>query len=141
MLFCADQQMLTIILLLVCIVPLFTLIIISFIKGIARQKKAQKDHQATADKNPADLTQKALFTDAFGGEGNITCIEAKLSRITVKVKDLSLVNADALKALGASGVLFTEDMVKASFGDRAPYVYQLLSAPSATASQGDESHE
>ena len=49
-----------------------------------------------------------------------------MSRITVKVLDTEKVNGERLKELGATGVLIVGDLIKASYSDRAKYVYKLM---------------
>ena len=49
-----------------------------------------------------------------------------MSRVSVAVKDLEKVKTEELKEMGATGVLLVGNVVKCSFGDRAPYIYKLL---------------
>ena len=49
-----------------------------------------------------------------------------MSRITVTVKDIDIVNGEKLKELGASGILFVSNMVKCSFNELSESIYKLL---------------
>ena len=53
-------------------------------------------------------------------------VEAEMSRLTITVKDIDLVNADVLKANGANGVYLMGNKVKCSFGDKAEEISKLL---------------
>ncbi len=53
---------------------------------------------------------------AFGGRGNITALDACITRLRVTVKDPKLASTDKLKALGASGVMRVGDSLQAIFG-------------------------
>jgi glucose PTS system EIICB or EIICBA component len=56
---------------------------------------------------------------ALGGRSNIVNLDACITRLRVKLKDPSKVNADKLKALGAAGVVMVGDGVQAIFGTRS----------------------
>ena len=49
-----------------------------------------------------------------------------MSRLTVTVKDIDLVNPDSLKENGANGVLLMGNKVKCAFGDKAEEISKLL---------------
>ncbi len=55
----------------------------------------------------------------LGGRNNIASLDACITRLRVKLHDVSKVNAAKLKALGAAGVLTVGDSVQAIFGTRA----------------------
>ena len=56
---------------------------------------------------------------AFGGEGNITGLDACVTRLRISVKDPALVDGERLKAMGASGVVVLGGGVQAVFGPGA----------------------
>jgi PTS system glucose-specific IIC component len=56
---------------------------------------------------------------AFGGAGNIKNLDACITRLRVELNDVSKANADALKALGATGVLQVGSGMQAIFGTRS----------------------
>jgi len=56
---------------------------------------------------------------AFGGRGNIASLDACITRLRVKLVDVTKVSAEKLKALGAAGVVVVGDGVQAIFGTRS----------------------
>ncbi|HEY6081429.1 MAG TPA: PTS glucose transporter subunit IIBC [Polyangiaceae bacterium] len=56
---------------------------------------------------------------AFGGRSNIVSLDACITRLRVKLADVTKVSADTLKALGAAGVVVVGDGVQAIFGTRS----------------------
>jgi PTS system glucose-specific IIC component len=56
---------------------------------------------------------------AFGGRSNIVSLDACITRLRVKVADVTKASAEALKALGATGVVVVGDGVQAIFGTRS----------------------
>ena len=61
----------------------------------------------------------ARLVAAFGGAANIRSLDACITRLRIELKDVSLGNADALKALGATGVLEAGGGMQAIFGTRS----------------------
>jgi PTS system glucose-specific IIC component len=56
---------------------------------------------------------------AFGGRSNIVSLDACITRLRVKLADVSKARPDALKALGAAGVVVVGDGMQAIFGPRS----------------------
>ena len=56
---------------------------------------------------------------AFGGASNIKQLDACITRLRVEVNDVSRTNSDALKALGATGVVKVGNNMQAIFGTRS----------------------
>ena len=56
---------------------------------------------------------------AFGGRGNIASLDACITRLRVKLNDITKANADKLKALGAAGVVVVGDGMQAIFGTQS----------------------
>ena len=73
-----------------------------------------------------DNSQVELFNEVYGGKDNIKDVKREMSRINVTVFDVEKIQLEQLKELGANGVLLVGDVVKCSFGDRAPYIYNIL---------------
>ena len=109
-------------LLLVPIVLIFALIIAAIVIRIVKYSKLNK----AVKPEEVDEEQKSLFIGVFGGKDNILKVGHEMSRLTVEVKDLKKVDLNKLKELGASGVLAMGNVVKASFGDRAKYISELI---------------
>jgi PTS system glucose-specific IIC component len=61
----------------------------------------------------------ARLVAAFGGAANIMNLDACITRLRVELHDVSRANPDALKALGASGVVKVGDGMQAIFGTRS----------------------
>ena len=56
---------------------------------------------------------------AFGGRSNIASLDACITRLRVKLHDVTKASADTLKALGAAGVVVLGDGVQAIFGTQS----------------------
>jgi PTS system glucose-specific IIC component len=56
---------------------------------------------------------------AFGGRSNIASLDACITRLRVKLRDVSKASAERLKALGAAGVVVVGDGVQAIFGTQS----------------------
>jgi PTS system glucose-specific IIC component len=56
---------------------------------------------------------------AFGGRSNIASLDACITRLHVKLNDVSKASPDKLKALGAAGVVVVGDGVQAIFGTQS----------------------
>ena len=100
----------------------FNPVLIAFVIGIAKRIK-----MATKYKKGAILDDqlKDNLLEAFGKD-NIENVEVEMSRLTITVKDIDLVNPEILKQNGANNVLLVGDKVKCSFGDKATEIYNIL---------------
>jgi PTS system glucose-specific IIC component len=56
---------------------------------------------------------------AFGGRSNIASLDACITRLRVKLADITKASPDKLKALGAAGVVVVGDGLQAIFGTRS----------------------
>jgi PTS system glucose-specific IIC component len=56
---------------------------------------------------------------AFGGRSNIVNLDACITRLRVKLADVTKASPDTLKALGAAGVVVVGDGMQAIFGTRS----------------------
>ena len=56
---------------------------------------------------------------AFGGRCNIASLDACITRLRVKLADVTKASAEKLKALGAAGVVVVGDGVQAIFGTQS----------------------
>jgi glucose-specific phosphotransferase system IIBC component len=64
-------------------------------------------------------TEAGKLVRSFGGRGNIKELNACITRLRIEVNDPSKVDKDALKALGAAGVIQVGNNMQAIFGPRA----------------------
>lgn len=106
------------------LVPIFLLLIVAFVLGLVKRiKLARKYHKNNVYNGEDELKNKLL--EAYG-ENNIESVEYEMSRLTVTVKDIDLVNGEKLKDCGANGVLLVGNKVKCSFNENAEEIYNLL---------------
>ena len=108
----------------VTIVPIFVLLVIATIIGVTKRIKMASKYK----KNNAYVDEglRNNLIEAFGKQENIIEVEVEMSRLTVTVKDIDLVNPDSLKENGANGVLLMGNKVKCSFGEKAEEICKLL---------------
>lgn len=100
---------------------LFIVSIFFLIRKLIRMHKLGKETVSEVDENLKDD-----FISAYGGIDNIIDVKKEMSRITVTVNDIDIVNGEKLKELGASGILFVSNMVKCSFNELSESIYKLL---------------
>ncbi len=67
------------------------------------------------DDESEEVRSKALVA-AFGGEANITGLDACVTRLRISVRDPALIDAQTLKLMGASAVMTVGGGVQAIFG-------------------------
>ena len=108
----------------VTIVPIFVLLVIATIIGVTKRIKMASKYK----KNNAYVDEglKNNLIEAFGKQENIIEVEVEMSRLTVTVKDIDLVNPDSLKENGANGVLLMGNKVICAFGDKSEEISKLL---------------
>jgi phosphotransferase system IIB component len=114
------------IIILVCTIPVAFLIIMAIINTVRLTKKRKAIREAAISEQPLDEEQQKIFYEVYGGLENIKSIRKEARRVIVQVSDLDKVNLEKLPELGATGVLVVADEVRASFYDRADYVYNLI---------------
>ena len=68
----------------------------------------------------------ALVLKALGGEENVEDVDACITRLRVSVKDVSKVDKETIKKLGATGVLEVKGGVQAIFGAMADPLKQKI---------------
>ena len=72
---------------------------------------------AVAASGTDDLARQLI--DAFGGDDNLTHVDACISRLRIEVNDKARVDKSGLRALGAAGVIEVGNNVQAVFGTRS----------------------
>lgn len=89
-----------------------------FITAFDMKTPGRENESAAADgaAEPAGGGMAAKLVAAFGGADNIETLDACITRLRLAVKDASKVSDDALKQLGASGVMRIGNNVQAVFG-------------------------
>lgn len=108
----------------VTIVPIFVLLVIATIIGVTKRIKMASKYKK--NNTYVDEGLRNNLIEAFGKQENIIEVEVEMSRLTVTVKDIDLVNPDSLKENGANGVLLMGNKVKCAFGDKAEEISKLL---------------
>lgn len=73
----------------------------------------------SADGSATDADKAQQVIAAFGGAGNLSHVDACISRLRIEVNDKALVDKARLRALGAAGVLEVGNNVQAVFGTRS----------------------
>jgi PTS system glucose-specific IIC component len=75
--------------------------------------------RAGADDQSAGDSMAGRLVAAFGGASNIRSLDACITRLRVELADNARANPDALRALGASGVMTVGGGMQAVFGTRS----------------------
>lgn len=94
---------------------LIILAIILFILLIVL-KATKKDFNVEANK----------LIDYLGGKDNILSMEVNMSRFKVTLKDVSIVNKEAIQKLGAKGIVEIENQLKIILGPDAKKLKQYI---------------
>lgn len=76
-------------------------------------EEAKPFHSASGESFALQLVR------AFGGRSNIASLDACITRLRVKLHDVTKANPEKLKALGAAGVVVVGDGVQAIFGTQS----------------------
>lgn len=82
------------------------IIIVLFIIALVVIKANKKDFHIEANK----------LVEYLGGKDNIISIEVNMSRFKVTLKDVSIVNKDAIQRLGAKGIVEIDNQLKIILG-------------------------
>lgn len=87
----------------------------------------REETTAKLDLSNEDLAEEIL--PLLGGMGNLTSITACITRLRLEVKDTSIIQEDAIKALGAMGVVKVGDNgVQVILGAKAQFVADILNS-------------
>ena len=95
----------------------FTVAIRAF--KLATPGREVEDETATAARSASGDSFALQLVRAFGGRSNIASLDACITRLRVKLNDVSKANSEKLKALGAAGVVVVGDGVQAIFGTQS----------------------
>ena len=85
------------------------IIVILLLIALSIVKIRKKDYKIEVNKLVAYL----------GGKSNIISYDSNKSRFTVELKDINLVNKDAIQKLGAQGIVEIDNQLKIILGDSA----------------------
>ena len=125
MIFLLSESEWTIIILAISVVPIVVLMGYALFTTIRKKKEQAASRREEIEKSE-DSTQQEYFFYLYGGKENIINVNKELSRISVQVHNIDKVLVEEIKETGAKGILLVNDVIKCSFGDRAPYIYKLL---------------
>lgn len=98
----------------------------SFLHYFSPARPAQPLSEAEKQQIEAEKQQIEALIQAFGGEANITQVDACITRLRVTVRHLADVDTDALQQQGALGVIILCQQVHAIFGKQSDALRQLL---------------
>lgn len=84
-------------------------------------REVKADSEDTENKREASALAENILV-AMGGQENIDTLNACITRLRVSVHDVSKVDKDELKALGAAGVLEVGQNIQAIFGPRSEII-------------------
>lgn len=84
-----------------------------FLLGIRFYLKNKKPKQKAIAKSGVNIDE---LLSALGGNANIQAISSSMSKVTVELKDSKVIEAEKIKALGASGIVQNENKVSMIFG-------------------------
>ncbi|EQA4282829.1 glucose PTS transporter subunit EIIB [Cronobacter dublinensis] len=93
----------------------------SFLNHVTRPQPA-----STIALSDEERQQIARLVADFGGLDNIDSVDACMTRLRVKVKDLTRVDSQALQDEGALGVIILGQEVHAIFGKQSDALRKLL---------------
>ncbi|MBE5252988.1 PTS glucose transporter subunit IIBC [Mixta mediterraneensis] len=82
-------------------------------------KTPGREETANEQSSATDSEMAGKLVTAFGGKGNITNLDACITRLRVSVTDVAKVNQTELKSLGARGVVIAGSGVQAIFGTKS----------------------
>ena len=84
------------------IIALIVLVILIISGALIMIRINKRPASNTVAKLPFDIN---VLVAALGKINNIEAVDAKLSKLNVKLKDTALVDVEAIKKLGASGII------------------------------------
>jgi PTS system glucose-specific IIC component len=95
----------------------FTVAIRAF--NLATPGRELEDETTKTERSATSGSFALQLVRAFGGRSNIQSLDACITRLRVKLRDVTRANPDKLKALGAAGVVVVGDGIQAIFGTKS----------------------
>ncbi|MFG0214473.1 PTS transporter subunit EIIC [Brevibacillus porteri] len=87
----------------------------------------ESDSEEVAVETKGSIAETAMkVMEALGGRDNLEDVDACITRLRVAVKDVSLVDKDAIKDMGAAAVLEVNGGIQAVFGAKADLIKQKI---------------
>lgn len=93
---------------------IFTFFIRFFDLKTPGREDVQESNGVSSSRSNTELAGKVL--EALGGAGNLDKLDACITRLRISVRDPKMVDKEALKALGATGVMQVDRDFQAIFG-------------------------
>ena len=87
--------------------------------NLATPGREVEDERVKAPQSVSGESLSLQLVRAFGGRKNIVSLDACITRLRVKLRDVSAASTERLKALGATGVVVVGDAVQAIFGTQS----------------------
>ena len=109
--------------------PIFILMIVALVIALVKRIKLMCKYKNV---KVVDIDSNLDIVNAIGAD-NILDVRKDMSRITIDVKNIEIVDGNKIKELGAKGVLFVGNQVKCSFDKDLDKIYESL--------KGNVSHE
>jgi len=88
----------------ICLAIIFIILVTLFFLLVLPRIKQNK-------KKTTSITEGVDWINSLGGNSNIISVSASRSRLTLEVKDISLINQNKLKTLGVSSVILMSQKV------------------------------
>lgn len=92
------------------------IIIVLLIVAFAISKSKRKDFKMEANK----------LVEYLGGKKNLVSYEVNQSRFVVNLKDVTLVNKDAIQKMGAQGIVEIDQQLKIILGENAKQLKKYI---------------
>ena len=92
------------------------IIVITVIIALAITKSGKKDFHLEANK----------LVEYLGGKDNLISYEVNMSRFKVYLKDVTLVDKDAIQKLGARGIVEIDNQLKIILGNNAKQLKKYI---------------
>ena len=92
------------------------IIVVLLVVAIAVANSRRKDFKIDANK----------LVEYLGGKKNIVKYESNLSRFIVEVKDIAIVNKEAIQKMGAKGIVEIDNQLKIIFDKHAKQLKKYI---------------